>query len=48
MGLLAVTAFSAFVVDYGVLWVGRRQAQNAADAAARAGAVSLAFDDATD
>ena len=28
-------------VDYGVFWVSRRQAQNAADAAAHAGALSL-------
>ena len=32
--LLALTAFSAFVFDYGILWVSRRQAQNSADAAA--------------
>lgn len=33
-----------WVVDYGVMWVGRRQAQNAADAGALAGAVAMAFD----
>ena len=37
-------AFDAFVVDYGVMWVGRGQAQNAADAGALAGAVAMAFD----
>ena len=37
--LLALLAFSAFVVDMGVMWVSRRQAQNAADAGALAGAV---------
>ena len=42
--LLALLAFSAFAVDYGVLWASRRQSQNAADAAALAGAVALAFD----
>jgi hypothetical protein len=48
IALLGLVAFSAFVFDYGVLWVSRRQAQNAADAAAHAGAVALAFDDAAD
>ena len=38
MGLLA---FTALVMDYGVLWMARRQAQNAADAAALAGAMPL-------
>jgi hypothetical protein len=41
MALLTLLAFSAFVVDYGIMWVSRRQAQNAADAAAMAGARSL-------
>lgn len=41
LGLLAVTTF---VVDYGMLWVARHQAQNSADAAALAGAASLAYD----
>ncbi len=45
VSLLVLTAFSAFVVDYGVFWVSRGQAQNAADAGAMAAAVSLAFDD---
>jgi hypothetical protein len=36
--LLALMAFSAFTIDYGVLWASRRQAQNSADAAALAGA----------
>lgn len=34
--LLALTLFSAVVLDYGVLWVARGQAQNAADAGALA------------
>jgi hypothetical protein len=44
VALLVLTAFSAFVIDYGVFWVSRGQAQNAADAGGMAGAVSLAFD----
>lgn len=44
IAMLGLLAFSAFVVDYGVLWASRRQAQNVADAAALAGAASLAFD----
>ena len=42
--LLALLAFSAFVVDMGVMWVSRGQAQNAADAGALAGAVALMRD----
>src|SRR5687768_9062137 len=42
--LLGLFAFTGFVIDYGQYWVARRQAQNAADAAAHAGAVGLAFD----
>ena len=37
-------AFNVFVLDYGVMWVSRRQAQNAADAAALAGAVARGYD----
>jgi Flp pilus assembly protein TadG len=44
MMLLGIMGFTTFVVDYGVLWVSRRQIQNVADAAAHAGAVSLALD----
>ena len=40
LALLALVAFTMFVVDYGVFWVGRRQAQNAADASALAGALA--------
>jgi hypothetical protein len=36
---------ATFVVDFGVLWVSRHQAQNAADAAAMAGALARAYDD---
>src|SRR6266513_2155776 len=45
ISIMALTAFMVFVVDYGVLWVARGQAQNAADAGALAGAIALAFDD---
>jgi len=47
IAFIGLTAFSAFVVDYGVLWTARRQAQNAADAAASAAGVSLGFVNAT-
>lgn len=45
IALIGLISFSALVVDYGVLWLARRQAQNAADAGAMAGAVSLGFVD---
>src|SRR5437764_6542415 len=45
--LIVFTALSAFVVDYGVQLVSRNQIQNAVDAAALAGATSLAYDDYT-
>jgi Flp pilus assembly protein TadG len=44
---IVLIAFTMFVVDYGVMWVSRNQAQNAADSGALAGAVALAFDDST-
>jgi Flp pilus assembly protein TadG len=47
LAIIGLTAFTTFVVDYGVLWASRRQAQNAADGAALSGAVALAFDDPT-
>jgi hypothetical protein len=40
--LLGLVTLSGFVLDYGVFWVARRQAQNAADAGALAAAMSLA------
>src|SRR5262245_36636777 len=43
IAVLGLTALSAFVVDYGVLWVSRRMAQNSADAGAMAGAISMGF-----
>jgi hypothetical protein len=39
--LFALIAFSAIVVDYGILWSARAQAQNSADAGALAGAIAL-------
>jgi Flp pilus assembly protein TadG len=48
IALLGLTAMSAFVLDYGVMWMSRRQAQNAADAGALAGAVARGFDEVAD
>jgi hypothetical protein len=48
VAMLGLLAFSALVIDYGVMWASRRQAQNAADAAALAAATSLAYDAPTD
>jgi Flp pilus assembly protein TadG len=44
IGMMVFIGVTAFVVDHGVLMVGRNQAQNAADAGALAGAVAMAFD----
>ena len=43
--LMGLMLFSGFVVDYGVMWESRRQAQNAADAGALAGAIARINDD---
>src|SRR4029453_1020557 len=48
MAMLVLTAMATFVVDHGVLWVGRGQAQNAADAGALSGAIARAYDELTD
>lgn len=48
VAVLALTAFTTFAVDYGILWTARAQAQTVADFAAHAGAVALAYDDFTD
>ena len=48
VAMLALLALSSFVFDYGVMWVSRSQAQNAADAGALSGALSLAFNGPTD
>ena len=44
IALFALLAFTTFVIDYGVMWASRRQAQNAADAGALAGALAMIFD----
>jgi Flp pilus assembly protein TadG len=43
--IFMLTAFTVFVLDYGVMWLARRQAQNAADAAALSGAIARAYDE---
>lgn len=48
IAMIALMGFSAFAVDHGVLWSARRQAQNAADAGAMAGAISMGFVDMDD
>ncbi len=45
VALLGLLAFSAFTIDNGVMLSSRRQAQNAADSAALAAALYLAWDD---
>src|SRR5262245_43186301 len=45
IAILALMSFSAFVMDYGVFWVARHQAQNAADAGALAGAFARVFEE---
>jgi Putative Flp pilus-assembly TadE/G-like len=42
VALFALVAFSAIVVDYGILWTSRGQAQTAADGGALAGAIAIA------
>ncbi len=42
--LLILLAFSAFVVDYGIMWASRSQIQTSADAGALAGAIALGYD----
>jgi Putative Flp pilus-assembly TadE/G-like len=44
ISLFVLMAFNVFVLDYGMMWVGRGQAQNAADAGALAGATARAYD----
>jgi Flp pilus assembly protein TadG len=48
LAMLALMAFNALAIDYGAFWAARSQAQNSADAAALAGAISLAYDDPND
>jgi hypothetical protein len=42
---LVLVGFMVFVVDYGLQWLARAQAQNAADAGALAGALARAYDE---
>ncbi len=44
IAMFVLVAFNVFVLDYGVMWIARRQAQNAADAGALAGAVARSYD----
>jgi hypothetical protein len=46
--LLGLTLFSAFVIDYGIMWTSRAQVQTSADSAALAGAQALTFDNTTE
>jgi hypothetical protein len=48
IAVFALTGFSTFVLDHGVMWLARGQAQNAADAGALAGAIARAFDETDD
>ncbi len=45
VAMIGLLGFSGFVIDYGILWSARRQAQNSADAAAIAAAISLGYVD---
>jgi len=47
IAILVLTAMGTFVMDHGVMWVSRGQAQNAADAGALSGAVARAYDELT-
>jgi Flp pilus assembly protein TadG len=48
IAMVGLLGFSSLVIDYGVFWMSRRQAQNSADAGALAGAIALSYDDPTD
>jgi len=48
IAVLVLMAFNVFVLDFGMMWIARIQAQNAADAGALAGAVARAYDDRAD
>jgi Flp pilus assembly protein TadG len=48
IALLVLMALSSFVLDYGVMWLSRAQAQTSADAGALAGATARAFDETAD
>src|SRR5262245_6733762 len=44
VAMIALLALCSFVIDTGVMWVSRGQAQTAADAGALAGAISMAYE----
>lgn len=48
IAIIVLMALSSFVLDYGVLWLSRAQAQTSADAGALAGATARAFDETID
>lgn len=48
VAMVGLLAMATYVVDFGMFWVARQQAQNAADAAAYAAAIALAGDPAGD
>jgi hypothetical protein len=48
IALIALLAFTAFIIDYGLMWVSRRQAQNVVDSAALAGALASIHDGGTE
>lgn len=48
VAIIGLMLVSVFVIDYGIVWVSRTQAQAAADAGALAGAVSMAYEDPSD
>jgi hypothetical protein len=45
IAILVLTAMSTFVIDQGIMWLSRGQAQNAADAGALSGAIARAYDE---
>lgn len=48
LAIFVLMAFNVFVLDYGMLWIARSQAQNAADAGALAGALARGYDERVD
>jgi hypothetical protein len=48
VAILALMGMLVYVFDFGIVWVSRGQAQNAADAGALSGALARAFDDPAD
>lgn len=45
ISILMLMGFTVFVVDYGIVWVSRAQAQNTADAGALSGGLARRYDD---